>query len=947
MVLHWEDYERVAREAIDEGCVLLKNDGVLPLLDDEKQDVRLSVFGRISEYYYRSGSGSGGLVNVHKSVGIMDALEEDSAVQVDRELREIYLKWCEENPVDMGTGWASEPLSQPEMPIDEEIVAGAASRSDAALIVVGRYAGEDRDCTDEPGAYQLLPEEVDLIQKVTANFEKSILVINAGFVIDLSHECIDQCDAILYAWQGGMLGGYGVSDVILGRVNPSGRLTDTIAKNISDYPSNENFGDVVKNYYKEDIYVGYRYFSCGEDDKVRYPFGFGLSYTSFDISEATLKVENLKDDIEIQCKVKNTGERAGKQVVQCYVKAPQGKLGKPARALIGYAKTEEIAPGQEEMVHITVDPYVFASYDETGVSGYESSYVHEAGEYVFYIGENAIDNRKFGVFCNKETTLVEKLRQELAPIEEFQRIKPVLVDGIFSGWTRENVPTGEPEDTKKRWERAEKLTEIAYTGDKGIKLDDVADGKNSIDEFIGQMSDEDLACIARGEGMGSPLVTPGTASAYGGMNAHMRELGIPCGCCSDGPSGMRIDSGSYAFSLPCGTMLACTFNDELVEKLYGYLGMEMLTKHVDNILGPGVNIHRHPLNGRNFEYFSEDPLVSGKMAAAIYRGLHKYGVTGTIKHFAANNQEKRRYDIDSVISERAVREIYLRPYEIAVKQGGADSVMTSYGKLNGGWTAGRFELNTRVLREEWGFKGIVMTDWAASISEQCGEPSKNNLHVMIGAGNNIYMVFSKAEINSNHDTTVEEIEKGGITRAELQNNAREILLQLMDMPAFKRQRGEIDSVEIQGRVTEDEDLDWEDVQYYTLGDYLKIDLSDKSTDKGASVSIGLETEKTGLYKIVFNYVSDLGPLAQTPVTIFSQNMPRGVVTFFGTEGKHESVEKTVNIVSRYSVDRFKFMQSGVKLDSIELELIESISHEFTVGDTEESDKPVESDYVFV
>ena len=259
---------------------------------------------------------------------------------------------------------------------------------------------------------------------------------------------------------------------------------------------------------------------------------------------------------------------------------------------------------------------------------------------------------------------MEECSQNVAPVLPFERMKPEIKEDGSVFMDHDPVPTGREVDAEKRCQALPK--EISYTGDQGYKLKDVADKKITMEQFIAQFDDDDLSCIIRGEGMGSPKVTPGTAAAYGGVSEHLRQMGIPCGCCSDGPSGMRIDCGIKAFSLPNGTLMACTFNLPLIEKLYSFTGREMISNKIDNILGPGMNIHRNPLNGRNFEYFSEDPYLTGKMAVAQIRGLKNAGVTGTIKHFAGNNQETKRTESDSVMSERALREIYLKGFEIAV-----------------------------------------------------------------------------------------------------------------------------------------------------------------------------------------------------------------------------------------------------------------------------------------
>ena len=351
----------------------------------------------------------------------------------------------------------------------------------------------------------------------------------------------------------------------------------------------------------------------------------------------------------------------------------------------------------------------------------------------------------------------------------------------------EPVPLRTVPPLERRAKRMPK--EIAYTGSRGYRLCDVGDGKIRMEAFLAQLSDEDLICLTRGEGMCSPKVTPGTAAAFGGVTDRLLEFGIPLGCCSDGPSGIRMDSGAKAFSMPSGTCLACTWNHVVVKELYNWEGLELRKNRIDSLLGPGMNIHRHPLNGRNFEYFSEDPLITGKMAVMQLRGMRESMAAGTIKHFCGNNQEYRRHKVDSVISERALREIYLRGFEIAVREGAATSVMTTYGSVNGAWTASQYDLLTTILRGQFGFGGIVMTDWWAAGSEENGPDSIQQTSSMIRAQNDLYMVTANAEKNTNGDDTAEGLSEGRITRAELQRAAYNICRFLIDTPAYLRMYG--------------------------------------------------------------------------------------------------------------------------------------------------------------
>ena len=724
-ILDWNKYLDTAAKMVSEGIVMLKNENNALPLDTDKE---VAVFGRIQFHYYKSGTGSGGMVNVTKVVNILDGLI-DNGVKVNEKLLDTYRKWDKENPFDLGEGWGGEPWSQKEMPLDEGLVKETAKSCETAIVIIGRTAGEEQDNRLEAGSYLLSDDEIAMLTVVRENFKKVVLLLNVGNIIDMTDINRIAPDSVLYVWQGGMTGGKGTADVLTGKVSPSGKLPDTIAYKASDYPSDANFGrEKNRDIYAEDIYVGYRYFETFAKEKVLYPFGFGLSYTEFEIK--TEKAEITEGAVKLSVSVKNIGSYKGKEVIEVYCEAPQGRLGKAARVLCGFEKTRELVPQEEQVVEIAVDIAKLASYDDSGVTGNKSCYVLEAGEYKFYVGSDVRSAEYACSFEQGEDLVTERLTQALAPVESFERIKPVCEGGAFS-IGREAVPVSEVDESARRLEKLPK--EIAYTGDKGIKLWDVKNGKNTMDEFIAQLSDYDLSCIIRGEGMGSPRVTAGTASAFGGVSENLNGFGIPAGCCSDGPSGMRLDCGTKAFSLPNGTMIASSFNKELTSELFTFMGLEMAANKVDCLLGPGMNIHRHPLNGRNFEYFSEDPFLTGKMAAAELKGMAGAGVTGTIKHFCANNRETNRHFIDSVVSERALREIYLKGFEIAVKEGGASSVMTTYGIVNGLWTAGNFDLNTVILREEWGFKGFTMTDWWANINVRGKEPDKTDLAAMARA----------------------------------------------------------------------------------------------------------------------------------------------------------------------------------------------------------------------
>lgn len=902
--LDWDKYLEASARAVSGGIVMLKNDGALPL----KQGGTAAVFGRIQLHYYKSGTGSGGMVNVSKVIGITDGLL-DAGYKLDEQLLNAYREWDEQNPFDYGEGWGGEPWSQKEMPLTDELVGGAASRADAAIVIIGRTAGEEMDNKLEKGAFLLSDLEEDMLRRVTSAFDKTVVLLNTGGLIDMSFMDRYPVSAVMYVWQGGMVGGAGTAAVLTGEVSPSGKLPDTIAYEISDYPSDKFFGSGDMDCYGEDIYVGYRYFETFAKDRVRFPFGFGMSYTSFDIAASDFKLDG--DKVTGSVNVKNTGSTPGREVVQIYCSAPQGKLGKPARVLCGFDKTRTLQPGESQTLSFEIPLESVASYDDSGVTGHKSAWILEQGGYVFYAGAD-VRSASEAYSLTLPETVVRQCKSALGPLTAFKRMVNSSGKPEF-----EDVPlTGEafPHD------HAKLPAEIPQTGDRGIRLADVVNGKNTLEEFTAQLTDYDLSCIIRGEGMGSPKVTAGTAAAFGGVSDTLTALGIPCACCDDGPSGMRLDCGTKAFSLPNGTLLASTFDRPLMTELFTFMGLEMHTNQVDCLLGPGMNIHRHPLNGRNFEYFSEDPYLTGEMASAELAGLHSTGAEGTIKHFCGNNRETRRHFLDSVISERALREIYLRGFEKAVKKGGAKSVMTTYGQVNGVWTAGNYGLVTGILRDDWGFDGFTMTDWWANINRRGKAPDKSDFAAMAMAQNDVYMVT--ADGAACNDNTLDSLKSGELTRGELQRNAMNILRFLTTTHAMKRVMGCDDETEIINRPADAGDVDSTDIEFHDIDEDLTLDLTGITTEKGSSYAFGLNVSKPGVYKVTLTASSTLSELAQTSVSIFALGSPCGMFTYNGTGGAPVSQTKDVKCLSNFMPIRLYFGGSGLKTQSIRFELKE-------------------------
>ena len=519
----------------------------------------------------------------------------------------------------------------------------------------------------------------------------------------------------------------------------------------------------------------------------------------------------------------------------------------------------------------------------------------------------------------------------MAPVTAFKRMKPGnrQTDGTFAlEWQEVPLRTADPK--QRRLERLPR--EHAFTGNRGYKLSDVESGKVSMEDFLAQLTDEELCCMVRGEGMCSPKVTPGTAAAFGGVTESLLNYGIPVGCCADGPSGIRMDCGTIAFAMPNGTCLACTFNEALVGELYEWEGMELRKNKVDTLLGPGMNIHRNPLNGRNFEYFSEDSLLTGRMAAAQLLGMQKYDVTGTIKHFACNNQEHSRNFADAVVSERALREIYLKGFEIAVKEGKARSVMSTYGPVNSLWTAGSYDLLTTILRKEWGYMGIVMTDWWAKANDEGKEATLQNTAAMVRSQNDLYMVTGDALNNTNDDNSMQELKKGTVTRGEFQRSAANICRFLLASPAYSRMMGK------------ESELDRELQKYAeqeneATGPILKVEMLDEAeidpalidTARGKSTTIQVAVKERGTFRLEFDCraSAETADLAQLPLSVFQDKQLKETITLAGSDKQWQTrVVHFPEPLFHYTFFvKLFFGMSGMELKNVKVIMEESMEEQ--------------------
>ncbi len=806
----------VARKAAAEGFVLLKNDGLLPL----SPDTAVALLGAGAGHTIKGGTGSGD-VNQRNTVSIHDGLKnagvhlttEDWLCDFDERYLDARIAWRDSilgtktgaDSTSIFNNYAKKTFRMPDgREITEDDTEGAA----AAVYVVSRVAGEAADRLAEAGDYYLTEKETADLKALDAQQLPTVLVINAGGPVEVTAvvEELPSVKAVLFISQPGQEGGNAVADVLLGKVTPSGKLTDTWARQYRDYPNAETFsyvsGDVDKEYYQEGIYVGYRYFdSFGI--KPLFSFGHGLSYTDFEISAGEVKADGQGAVLQIH--VKNTGARyAGKEVVQLYITCPQTGLPKEYRRLGGFVKTPLLQPGECFDGEIAVPVKQFASFDEE-----KSAWVIEAGKYGLWTGGSSADCKLAAVLTVESDTVIEEV-PHICPIQEWlpEKQRPDSITEKEEAWHKLAAENGipeipfapEPEERKSCF--ADSLRQEA----RRIAI------RASVDEllplFYGEMSKGQGALGAAG------IKVPGSAAETSG--ALKKKYKVAPVVLADGPAGLRLNRSydvdkatdevipegflasleggffqtetagkrenaetwyQYCTAFPVGTLLAQSFDTALLEEVGQAVAAEMEEFHVGWWLAPGMNIHRNPLCGRNFEYYSEDPFVSGTIAAAITRGVQSMPGTGTtIKHFACNNQEENRMLSDSIISERALREIYLRGFEIAVKTSQPMCIMTSYNLVNGVHTPNSYDLCTQAARNEWGFAGVIMTDWTTTMHKGGSIPWK-----CIAAGNDIIMPGDTVDEVSIREAAA----SGELTEEVIRNTAERIINVILHTNAYK------------------------------------------------------------------------------------------------------------------------------------------------------------------
>ena len=787
------------RGHLAECTVLLKKNGAFPL----EKPCSIAAFGSGVRKTIKGGTGSGevnsrffvtveqGLKNAgftvtsEKWLDAYDAVYADARVQFVKDIKAQAIA-LHIPPMYLGMG---KVMAEPEynLPLDGE--------GEAAIYVLARISGEGNDRQDVPGDIRLSETEKRDILYLNRKFKKFMLVLNAGGPVDLSE--VEEVENVLVLSQLGVETGDALADILLGKQNPSGKLATTWSA-WQDYFPMPDFGDHNDTRYKEGVYVGYRYFdSVGK--RARFPFGFGISYTAFDMMPGSISVTGSRADVQVT--VKNTGAAAGKEVAQVYVTCPEGKLDQPFRKLAGFAKTKEIAPGKEETVTVSFDLQELSSFDEE-----KCAYVLEKGDYVIRVGNSSVDNVPVAVMQLDEDALLLKVRSCCA--------KPDFEDWKPEEKQKETLPENLPCYAVKAAEMASQITQY--------------DQPEEVDETVAGWTDEQLAYVLVGAhdpkaGKLSIIGNAGklVAGTAGESTSMLKDQGLLPLSMADGPAGVRLsqkfyrdEKGAhsvghtglpdsmvefmpaflrlmmkplpggklpkgakqeeqYATALPIGTALAQSWNVQFVEGCGDIVGDEMNRFGVHLWLAPALNIHRSIRCGRNFEYYSEDPLVSGKMAAAITRGVQSHPGCGvTIKHFCVNNQETNRFGNNSILSERALREIYLRGFGICVKEANPVSVMTSYNLLNGTHTAQMRSLIQDVLRSEFGFAGIVMTDWLVRgmIHNERDIHAPVQTEMVAAAGNDLYMPGCKADF----DDMLKGLREGTLTRKQMEINVTRV-----------------------------------------------------------------------------------------------------------------------------------------------------------------------------
>lgn len=742
----------LSRRAAAEGSVLLKNEGgILPL----EKGAKVALFGKASVDYVKGGGGSGD-VTVAYVLDLCQSMEEkqrEGKVSVFRPLCEFYRENVAQQRLE-----GKQPGFTVEPEIPAQLLEEAAKATDVAIISICRFSKEswDRKGEKDDGDFYLSPEEQRMVADVSARFSKIVVVLNVGGMVDTSWFRNDpKIQAVLLAWQGGMEGAGAEADILCGDCYPSGKLVDTFAASFDDYPSSYNFNESEDFVcYTDDIFVGYRYFETipGAAEKVNYPFGFGLGYTTFKLE--CIHAEEKDGVIRVAVRVTNTGSRPGKEVVQLYSAAPKCRMEMPKLELRAFGKTRELAAGESQVLELCFPVNELAVYDEK-----LAAYVIPAGRYDILVGNSVRNLEEVYSVEFAEEVLTRQLENRCVPSKLPCRLK---ADGTYEQLeVREYAPKEKyphwPEFVFRAKEHILPDTSGFVVDKDRINLRQVANGEADLEDFLAGLTDDELITLVGG----TPNRGVADTRGHGGLD----YLEIPAAMTADGPAGVRFkaDRGVNTTAWPVATMLACSWDAELVYEVGVAGGLETEENNMAMWLTPAINIHRSPLCGRNFEYYSEDPLLSGKLAAAMVRGIQSRGVSACVKHFCVNNKETNRRASDSILSERALREIYIKAFEIVVKESDAWAVMTAYNIINGTYTSESKDLIQGILRGEWGYEGLVITDW-----DNLAEPAREVL-----AGNNVRMPQGSPK------RLQKALEEGVITREDLIYNVRYLMKYLL------------------------------------------------------------------------------------------------------------------------------------------------------------------------
>ena len=680
----YEKHDEIAICAAREGIVLLQNNNnVLPL----KADETLNCFGK-DQYIFRNTSTGASLINPRWQANFHQAIEEHSSFMVNKAISELYSGLKNVEPSD-------------------ELLDEAKRVNDLGIIVISRVSGEFLDNKPIKGEYYLTDEEETIIRKVSAAFGRTIAIINSGYPIEMGWINKYGIDSVIYTGFAGMGAGFALMEILDGRTNPRGKLSDTWTFDYYDNPSAKNFinfkpedkipgekDNGVHIYYEEDIYVGYRYFSTF-DKKVAFPFGHGLTYTSFETEVKEQKWDG--NCLKVKIAVKNTGEYSGKEVMQLYMKAPDVKLEKPTRVLAAFEKTGMLAPTGEQVLELVAEKINFASFDEES-----GAYILEAGIYEIYCGNSVTNAIKIGEFIVEKEDVIRIVNHINLPVETFHKLskeEPYVQEDskLVALSERFTKPAARPEYEP---------TAIKKTKTGKVTFDMLLANPLLTDDFVAQMSDKEL-CTLNVCG-GANWYLPWQDGSAGKTNA-LKQYKLPRIKVSDGNTGIHINKKNVGF--PSSTVIAATFNKELAYEVGKVIGEESKENRIAINLGPGMNIHRNILNGRHPEYFSEDPYLAGMMAGMHGKGLVDSGTGCTYKHLFCNNSDTSRKGSHSIVSERALREIYYRVFEVAFHIQKPTCVMTSYNAVNGIYPAENADVIQKLIRGEWKFEGMIMTDW--------------------------------------------------------------------------------------------------------------------------------------------------------------------------------------------------------------------------------------------